>query len=42
MLTEAVLGIVLIGNAAAAWAIPLVALQRAMLPPPADLTDRQK
>lgn len=32
MVTEAVLGIVLLGHAAAAWAIPIIALQRAILP----------
>ena len=33
MVTEAILGIVLLGHAAAAWAIPIVAWQRAILPP---------
>jgi hypothetical protein len=31
MVTEAVLGIVLLGHAAAAWAIPIIASQRAIL-----------
>ncbi|WP_439396669.1 PDZ domain-containing protein [Bradyrhizobium sp. PMVTL-01] len=36
MVTDAVLGIVLLGHAAAFWAIPIVALQRAILPLPGD------
>ncbi|WP_276575422.1 hypothetical protein [Bradyrhizobium monzae] len=32
MITEAVIAIVLIGHAAAFWAIPIAALQRAILP----------
>ena len=32
MVTEAVLGIVLLGHAAAAWAMPIVAWQWALLP----------
>ena len=32
MITEAVLGNVLLGHVAAFWAIPMVALQRAILP----------
>ncbi|WLB23954.1 hypothetical protein [Bradyrhizobium japonicum] len=37
MITAAVLGIVLLGHAAAFWAIPIVALQRTILPLPGDL-----
>lgn len=33
MVTEAVLGIVLLGHAAAALAVPIIALQRAILAP---------
>jgi hypothetical protein len=36
MLTQTVLGIVLLSYATAAWAIPIVAFQRAILPPPGD------
>lgn len=32
IVTEAVLGIVLLGHAAAAWAIPILAWQRELLP----------
>lgn len=41
MVTEAVLGIVLLGYAAAALAIPIVALQRAILPPLGPSTSMQ-
>lgn len=42
MVTEAVLGIVLLGHAAAAWAIPIIALQRAILPSLGPSTGMQR
>jgi hypothetical protein len=41
MVTEAVLAIVLLGHAAAAWAIPLLALEGARLPQINDPTSMQ-
>ncbi|WP_276487364.1 hypothetical protein [Bradyrhizobium elkanii] len=40
MITGAVLGIVLLGHAAALWAIPIVALQWARLPLTGDSKDK--
>ncbi|MBA7465389.1 hypothetical protein ES703_25941 [subsurface metagenome] len=42
MVTEAVLGIVLLGHAAAAWAVPIVAWQRELLPLLDDSTRMQE
>lgn len=41
MVTEAVLAIVLLGHAAAAWAIPLLALEGTRLPQIDDPTSMQ-
>ncbi|WP_283816014.1 hypothetical protein [Bradyrhizobium diazoefficiens] len=42
MITEAVLGIVLLGHAAAMWALPTMAFQRAKLWPIGDPTTMQR